>query len=142
MDRVAGLQQTGNQLRKKFGDDYLAAKCVERIARWREQEATSHSVTGEPVPDRRRQVHILDSIKNPAEMRLLRQTYGDLFWLFGVFAPMEVRRLRLRTHKGYDTADLDKVIAHDYKESDPSGQSSPRYVFSGGLLCPKRSIER
>jgi deoxycytidylate deaminase len=122
-DRVAALQQTGNQLRKKFGDDYLAAKCIERIARWREQEATSRSVAGEPVPDRRRQVHILDSIKNPAEMRLLRQTYGDLFWLFGVFAPMDVRRLRLRTHKGYDAADLDEVIAHDYKESDPSGQS-------------------
>ena len=122
-DRVSGLQKTGNELRKKFGEDYLAAKCIEKIARWRDQEATAKSHGGEPVPERKRQVHILDSIKNPAEVRLLRETYGDLFWLFGVFAPIEVRRLRLRTLKGFDTAALDAIIAHDYKETDSYGQS-------------------
>jgi deoxycytidylate deaminase len=121
--RVAGLQQTGNQLRKKFGEEYLAAKCIERIARWRDQKASATSEIGEPIPERKRHVHILDSLKNPAEMRLLRDTYGDLFWLFGVFAPIDVRRARLRNLKGFQAAELDEVIAHDYKEAEPFGQS-------------------
>jgi deoxycytidylate deaminase len=121
-DRVAGLQTAGNLLRRKFGDDYVAAKCVEKIARWRDKEATAQSAAGTPIAQRRRHVHILDSIKHPAEVRLLRDTYGDLFWMFGVFAPLEIRRVRLQHDKGIKQDELDRVIAHDYKETDAFGQ--------------------
>jgi deoxycytidylate deaminase len=121
-DRVAALQSAGNLLRRKFGDDYLAAKCVEKIARWRGNEATGKSEAGMPVAQRRRHVHILDSIKHPAEARLLRDTYGDLFWMFGVFAPLDIRRVRLQHNKGIKQDELDRIIAHDYKESDTFGQ--------------------
>lgn len=121
--RVEDLQAAGNALRKRFGHEYLAAKTIERIARWRAEKGMQKSGGGEDVPRSVRHVHLIDSLKNPAELKVFRETYGDMFWLFGVFAPEAVRRLRLTKQKGYNEADLALVIRNDYNEREPHGQS-------------------
>ncbi len=104
--RIAALQEVGSRLRGAFSDRYLAQKCVERIAAGRSGG---------------RRAVLIDSLKNPAEVALLRQVYGDRFWLFGVFAPEEVRRQRLRAD-GADEAELPRIMQRDEAEGVGFGQ--------------------
>jgi dephospho-CoA kinase len=132
--RIEDLQSAGNRLRKQFGKEYLAAKVIEQIARWREQFGIAKSPGGQSVPSRKRHVHIIDSLKNPAELKLLRQTYGDIFWLIGVFAPIEVRRRRLTDQMGLGANELNSIILNDYSEREDYGQSVRDTFFQADLF--------
>lgn len=119
-NRVLSLQSIGNELRKKYSPEYLAEKCVELIGTRRLNNGYDKSQ--EPfIPLPIRQVHIIDSIKNPAELNLLRDVYGDIFWVFGVFAPVDVRRNRL-INQGYVVQELDNIMYRDEDENIPHGQ--------------------
>lgn len=122
-ERVAHFQNVGNELRKTFGHSYLAAKAIEKIAVQREEQGFKQSQDGTPIPVRLRRLHIVDSLKHPSELRLLRETYGDIFWLFGVFAPEQVRRARLTHQEDHKPEDLDSIMSHDYKEDEKYGQA-------------------
>lgn len=132
--RVEDLQNAGNQLRRRFGKEYLAAKAIEQIAMWRDSDATAKSAGGETVPAKKRHVHILDSLKNPAELKVLRQTYGEIFWLVGVFAPIEVRRRRLTDQMGFTGSDLENLIRNDYSEREDYGQSVRDTFFQADMF--------
>ncbi len=121
-DRVSRYQSVGNALRKKFGGNYLAAKIIECIHAIREDKGFKAAKQGDAkVPQSLRHAHIIDSLKHPAELNLLRETYGDIFWVFGVFAPEDIRKERLK--KGpKDEAEITKIIEKDYGENDDFGQ--------------------
>jgi deoxycytidylate deaminase len=120
--RVRGLQQIGDKLREKFSAGYLAEKCVELIATHRiNEKGYKQTEEGIRIPLPRRRAHIIDSLKNPAEQNLLRDVYGDVFWLVGVFAPEEVRKKRL-SDKGVAKENLDVLISHDEYEVERHGQ--------------------
>jgi hypothetical protein len=99
------LQEIGNSLRKKYSNSYLAEKCVERISVDRlhppgdipsgYMTASNGAGNSALIPVNRRRVHLIDSIKHTSEVDLLREVYGDTFWLFGVFSPEAVRGKRL-----------------------------------------------
>lgn len=121
-DRIDMLQTVGDKLRKACGSSYLAAKAVEKIAEQRDLEGFGKTADGVAVPKKLRQVHIIDSIKHPEELKLLRSTYGEIFWLIGVFAPLGVREQRLTLQQNLDKAALSKIIQRDYREEDDHGQ--------------------
>jgi deoxycytidylate deaminase len=121
VQRVERLQTIGNGLRKAFGADYLARKCVEHIAKERHNNGYDTIASGTRISKRRRIVHIIDSIKNPAEFTLLRRVYGDLFWLFAIFAPFDVRRTRL-AELSPSLQELDRIIERDEDERETFGQ--------------------
>lgn len=129
-ERVRRLQSIGDKLRQSFGPGYLAAKAIEKIAEVRDQYGIAKSEDGSDIPISQRRVHIIDSLKNPRELQLLRDTYGDMFWVFGVFAPESVRRERLEHAQGLAAASLQEIIATDYSEAEKHGQSV-RDVFHG-----------
>lgn len=120
--RTELLQKIGDKLREKCGNDYLAAKAIEQIARLRDKGGFGQTVEGIPVPKKLRQVHLIDSIKHPEELNLLRRTYGDIFWLIGVFAPLKVRENRLTFQQGHQKAGLGSILERDYKEENACGQ--------------------
>jgi len=121
-ERVRLLQDAGNTLREKLGGGYLVAKCIEAINQSRAREGLEKGADGAPDrPKAIRVAHIIDSIKNPAEVEQLQQVYGRMFWLFAVFAPEKVRKLRL-TQSGCEKASQDYIIEHDQNESIPYGQ--------------------
>ena len=68
-------------------------------------------------------------LKNPAELELLRKTYGEVFWLIGVFAPNDVRRKRLVNQMGFKESELDGLIRNDYSEKEDYGQSVRETFF-------------
>jgi deoxycytidylate deaminase len=119
-DRVADLQRIGSKLRNSMSNDYLAEKCVEKIAIDRAQKGYKE-VAGNRIPLPRRKAYILDSLKHPGEYELLRDVYGDSLWLFGVFAPEEVRRDRLIS-KGFDGEQIQGIFNIDEEEGVKHGQ--------------------
>lgn len=129
--RTMMLQAIGNALRKRNSNSYLAAKCIERIAVDRLSPpdgiqrgyAEAPSGTGEAnlLPVNRRRVHIIDSIKHTAEVEVLREVYGDTFWLFGVFAPETVREERL-LRIGHEITHLKQIFKDDEEDGLANGQ--------------------
>ncbi|MGA1858832.1 anti-phage dCTP deaminase [Azospirillum sp. 11R-A] len=119
--RIERLQTIGTKLREQISEAFLAEKCVEKIAIDRRERGgyEQHGDTLVPVP--RRHVHIIDSLKNPAEVKLLREVYGETFWLFGVFAPPEVREARL-TAQGLNPVKLKLLLSTDEEEGVEHGQ--------------------
>ncbi len=74
------------------------------------------------VPKKLRHVHIIDSIKHPEELKMLRATYGEIFWLIGVFAPLAVREQRLEFQQHLDKAQIGEIVQRDYTEDEEHGQ--------------------
>lgn len=120
-ERIKKYQSVGNKLREKFGDNYLAKKCIDKIANTRLSQGGYRGNEDSLIPEPRRFVHIIDSLKHPRELEFLRIVYGDLLTLVGVFAPISVRRGRLQ-RDGVDRSELDKVITTDEHEGFLHGQ--------------------
>jgi len=122
-DRIKRLQNAGNSLRKAMSTSYLAEKAVERIAVDRKiNDGYAEVEAGiDPIPLSRRRVHIIDSLKHPSEVNLLRDVYGDTFWLIGVFAPEAVRVSRLKG-LGHAAGEMSKTIEDDESDGLAHGQ--------------------
>lgn len=136
-ERIKQFQKAGNDLRKKFGDDYLSRKCIDLIAQNRLAHGGYKREKNEKkeetlIPQPMRFVHLIDALKHPEELKLLRAVYGDLMTLVGVFAPVDVRRDRLLKN-GIDRSELDKIISTDEHEEIIHGQKV-RETFSNSDL--------
>ncbi len=103
------LQQTGNELRKERGADYLAVETIRQI------EADDPSG---PIA--------VDSIRNPAEVRNLGKFSN--FYLLSVVSPAEVRWRRIRRKAEGDDRypkareEFERVEQKDRKDEDEYGQ--------------------
>lgn len=133
-ERVDRMQTVGDELRKICGSSYLAAKAVEKIAEHRDTEGFGKATDGSAVPKKLRQVHIIDSIKHPEELKLLRATYGEIFWLIGVFAPQSVREQRLTIQQSLDKEALGAIMQRDYREEDDHGQKVRDVFFQADFF--------
>lgn len=123
VSRIEGLQSAGNALREKYGYDYLAKRVVETISNGREALVASDNDVESPFKNAkpRRRVTIIDSIKHPDELNILRRVYGDLFYTFCVFAPESVRMKR--TQKGsVKRSGVDKIFEVDEHHGSNAGQ--------------------
>lgn len=121
--RVTKYQAIGNELRKKFGRSFLVDKCVEKISQLRVGSGKlSISADGQAMSDPWRMVHIIDSLKNPAELKRLQEIYRDRFYSVTVFAPEGVRSRRLQA-MGYDGSDISAIFKRDEHEQDDDGQN-------------------
>lgn len=122
---ITAMQNIGNELRRKFGTNYLAEKVVERIVKFREGRG-GYSKEGHVILPGRR-AYVIDSIKNIEELQLLRKIYRDTLCLVGVFAPDAVRKQRLENN-GTDPEDIQRVLDRDQGEPMTFGQMT-RNVF-------------
>lgn len=119
--RVDSYQNVGNALRDEFGEDYIVDRAIERIAIERDQRNGYDEVDGVRVVVPARRVFLLDSLKNPAELKKLRQVYGDLLWVISVFAPEDVRLARLQ-RSGMEQEVARYAMRRDYDEELRAGQ--------------------
>ena len=128
-DRINALQEVGNELRKLHGADYLAKRAVAAINEIRTSGAGVERVSGDAPPraTRVRRVRVIDSLKNDAELKLLRAVYKDMLIVVGVFAPDHVRIRRLQ-EDGVSAADVGAILDRDQGEVIPHGQKT-RSVF-------------
>jgi deoxycytidylate deaminase len=119
--RISGLQGAGDQLRSLYGHRYLAEKCIETIALDRVQTGGYQKSNDNLVVVPRRTVHIIDSLKHPSEVEALREVYGETFWIFGIFAPEDVRYARMLSD-GVDGDKIQKLMSIDEEEGLKHGQ--------------------
>lgn len=123
-NRIDKHQTAGDSLRKRLGNGYLASRIVSAIAKNRNDNDGFQQPGdggGKKIAKQKRWVHIIDSIKHPEELKILKQTYGDVFWLFGVFAPLQVRKERLKDQL-VSEVDATNIINRDYSENEKHGQ--------------------
>lgn len=65
-------------------------------------------------------VYIIDQLKNPQEVKLLRAIYGDLFYLIGTLCNTKERKKNLK--KDMIEQDANSLMEKDRKESEEHGQ--------------------
>jgi dephospho-CoA kinase len=135
------MQSAGNELRAKFGPNYLVEKAIERIVAFRTDKQGYADVNGQRIPLPGRRAYIIDSIKDIEELDLLRQIYGDTLCLIGVFAPDAIRRERLAS-SGVETAEIQKKLDRDQGEIITLGQMTRNiFIESDFFICNDRKIE-
>lgn len=120
-ERTKCLQDIGNLLRKHFSFQYLVEKCIEKIAIKRVEMEGYKKIGDAAVPMPIRYAHIIDSVKHPEEVKILRDVYGDIFWLLTVFAPEQVRERRL-DRLGIEKSKVSSLIIRDEHEDIQYGQ--------------------
>lgn len=116
--RYLASQTGGNLLRKEHGNEVLAQYAINQITRNRLALNPDHAdLTREPP----RVAYLIDQIKHPEEVHLLRMVYRNLFYLIGVMSTQEHRKSRL-CDEGLDDGRIEEVVGRDRKESNPHGQ--------------------
>lgn len=117
-DRIRHLIDKGNELRVKFGPSVLADVAIRDIAATRQQRVRPD----DPAFRSARVCHIIDSIKNEAELEVLRLVYRDMLHCIGVFSPLADRAQRL-TVDGMEPAEVYQLIDRDSGEEVSHGQT-------------------
>jgi deoxycytidylate deaminase len=130
-DRKAALMSFGDDLCLRSDlHSAIAVLGVLDVLKYRKAVHEANGVDEEldtaPVP---RTAYILDSLKRPAEVKLLKYIYGDRLIVFGLQSDRDIRReslvTSLRTYRGANDAELQdearRLIDRDFQEfSDKS----------------------
>lgn len=117
-DRFDTLQTAGNALRSKFSNHVLAKLAVSKIANHRSEQTPPNQDVRSTTP--KKVAFLIDQLKHPAEVELLRQVYGNLFYLVGVFASEEQRRRNLTAT--LNPNDAQRAMDRDRRENEDHGQ--------------------
>lgn len=105
-DRIKDLMKKGDSLRKDTGNyAILAAGAAQKIKSLR--AADTHSKTA----------YIINSLKHPDEVELLRKIYGDGFYLLGIHVDEKRRRAYLEKDKSLKQEQVDELIRIDEDET-------------------------
>ncbi|HEY1947605.1 MAG TPA: anti-phage dCTP deaminase [Bryobacteraceae bacterium] len=120
IEDVELLQDYGDEIRlqpRRNGkaDFSAVARGMVQLIRDKRAAHTESAANGEfgAAPDRKPRAYVLDSIRHPAEVELLRYTYGEAFVLIGVVCE-ENKRIR-RIQKKYDCSESE---ARSFMERD------------------------
>lgn len=111
--RIRHYMNQGDKLREESKNNaILAAGAIKLITRYREQSS------------KEKRAYIIDSLKHPDEVELLRKVYGDGFYLFGIHAD-EKRRMDFLIHeKGCSQEAANELIKIDENENLSYGQKT------------------
>lgn len=117
-DRYRILQDLGNEMRRGLGLNVLATLAIKEISIGRElQIAENDSGAGDPP----RTVYLIDQLKNPAEVELLKEVYKNVFYLVGVLSPEESRIEQLK-QEGIGSVSAQELVERDRNEDHRYGQ--------------------
>lgn len=133
---ISEMQDAGNKIREKFGNNYLIEKIIERIHVYRRNKS---GYDGDiELPGRR--AYIIDSLKSMEELALLRQIYRETLCVVGVFAPDALRDGRLKD-LDYPEEERQEVMRRDQGELATFGQATRKlFVRSDFFVCNDRRL--
>lgn len=125
IDDVKQFQDLGDKMRKDHSDHAAVARHgVRKVREIRAHFQGAELVKEMPIiPDGHPRAFILDSIRHPAEVKLLRHIYRDAFVLIGVVCEHGVRKTRIS--EKYRDAGLDRAdefMRRDAKAGPKHGQ--------------------
>ena len=125
LNATVRYQDLGDEMRASGDHAIIANRAVQRIRRLRAEKQKMGDPGDDPVvPDGTRRAYIIDSIRHPAEVELLRRIYREAFVLIGVVCEAGVRLERLHSEKykssGRDA--IEKFMERDSRASEDYGQ--------------------
>lgn len=124
--RYLELQTAGNTLRQKFDPTILGQLAIksiifDRLSRIKKAKKIEGEFPVEELKTSHRVAYLIDSLKHPAEVEILRTVYRNLFYLIGILCVEDVREDRLRQQK-IAPEDVTRIIERDKNESLEYGQ--------------------
>jgi deoxycytidylate deaminase len=125
-ERILKLQCLGNKLREKYGSNILAAKSIKYI-----YENLYESLYKNKELDKKdaRFAYIIDSLKHPDEIDLLRTVFQDALCVIGVVADDSVRRQRLLNQKHITDLEFESISKIDADEDNKHGQHTTNAIL-------------
>ncbi|MBF0311572.1 MAG: hypothetical protein HQL56_18830, partial [Magnetococcales bacterium] len=119
------LQNEGDRMREK-DHAAIALGFIEKIRNFRGEKQGRSVSQGEPIdPDDTKRAYILDSLRHPAEVILLRSVYQDAFCLVGVVCDNhDIRKNRLNSKNDgkISPRDIEQMMGRDEKAEEKHGQ--------------------
>ena len=108
--RIKHFMEAGDKLRKDSADNsILAAGASEQVKELRDNTVTKTA-------------YIINSLKHPYEVELLRKVYGSGFYLLGIHADEKRRHDHLVKDKSISQTDANELIRIDEDENVSHGQ--------------------
>lgn len=118
LSRAVILQNLGDKLREIHGGEAAASLAVRDIKKIRLKKS-----------EKRRAI-IVDSLKHPAEVELLRIVYESSFRLLGVYCGKETRLARLQDKfYGAEISDINKFMRRDERDPESALGQQVRKAF-------------
>ncbi|MEL7686546.1 anti-phage dCTP deaminase [Citromicrobium bathyomarinum] len=121
--RASEFQNSGDEVRANYGDFALAAAAIAEIKKLRSDNN----------PGQEKIAYILDSIKHPSEIELLREVYEHSFRLVAVHCSQEKRLDRISGPQGstskYAGVPIEKVKAFMSRDAKDRGNKSGQSVI-------------
>ena len=118
------LQDVGNELRKLHGNAILAEMTTKKISKLQEASRI-----------------VINSIRNPAEVKFFQKQFGDRFFLIGIDADPEIRRERYLKREGVKPENFEKDNRRDLGEKESYGQQvkkclemAQEIIYNNGTL--------
>lgn len=122
--RYRRLQEAGKEVRRRAANKHILAEyAVERIVLLREKGGEGGEGRGaeSALPQTEKVAYLIDQVKRPEEVELLRALYRNLFYLVGVTKP-HAQRVRLLEDEGVDESETAGLMAIDRSEEGDHGQ--------------------
>jgi len=116
LERTKELQERGNYWRQRDSSALAVAAVNEGIKPILENHLD------------KRIAFILDSLKHPKEVELLRYIFGDALYTIGVMCNYKLRYERLRERKAYTNQEFDQISERDSGEDIPYGQQASETI--------------
>lgn len=118
--RAQSLQDAGDIIRSQD----TAGVAVSLVSEIKKTRLTTEKTTSDANTAKKFSVYILDSLKHPAEVELLRSIYQEAFCLIGVVCEGNKRHSRLRDSKCRVSAasEIDDFMARDEDSGINNGQ--------------------
>lgn len=109
--RINSYMDAGNKVREQMKrGDALALWAANEIALKRSEAPESE----------KKRAYLLDSLKHPEEVQILRKIYGNGFFLIGVYSPRGKRFDFLHGNRGISKTEANRLIERDYHEDAPT----------------------
>lgn len=128
IERTEAKQLAGTWLRKNISDDITASLAVRKIRDERKAR----------IEDGKKRVFIVDSLKHPREVELLRRLYGNSFYLVSVLRRLELRKKHLEKEYREDhlqPGEIDDLIERDEADTKATlGQQVRKTLYLGDFF--------
>lgn len=128
-ERYKQLQDAGDSLRKKHKNTFLAEVAINDITVCRDKMFSTKDDQGEVVKTEHKVAYLIDQLKHPDEINLLRTVYPNNFYQVALTRTEKERRVNLSDEQ-IEAAHIDELIRRDRKADDPHGQQVEKALYS------------
>jgi deoxycytidylate deaminase len=128
-ERYKQLQDAGDDLRKIHKSAFLAEYAIRDITIYRDKFFGTPSDEGEIVKTEQKVAYIIDQLKHPDEINLLRTVYPNNFYQVALIRTEKERRVNLGDEQ-IEVSNIDELIRRDRKADISYGQQVEKALYS------------